>query len=65
MAVLGLLTRQGWWQPVLLAAAVVSLVIIALDWQAAKWGALVNALILVAMAASPLAPRSLAELLAL
>lgn len=39
--------RTAWWQPVLLVTTLFSLVITILDWDAAKFGAITNIIILI------------------
>ncbi len=49
VAAAGLLTRQGWWTPVMLATLVLSTGVVLLDWAAAFRGAVLNAIILLVM----------------
>lgn len=46
VAAVGMVFRQDWWIPVLFTASLFSLVINALDWEWAKYGALLDILIL-------------------
>lgn len=48
-AVISLITQQTWWYPVLWGAAILSLIITALDWGNAFRGAIISAVILVAL----------------
>jgi len=43
----GMAFRTAWWQPVLLVTTLFSLVITILDWDAAKFGAITNIIILI------------------
>lgn len=60
LATAGLLTRQGWWQPAMIGTAVLSTALIALNWEPAFRGAVVNAVILVVMAVASLLSRGAA-----
>ena len=46
LADIGLVTEQDWWPPVMAGAAVLSLVITALDWRVAYTGVVINVVIL-------------------
>lgn len=46
-AAAGMVFRADWWQPVLLVTTLFSLVITILDWDAAKFGAITNIIILI------------------
>ncbi len=45
----GMALKTPWWQPVLLVTTLFSLVITILDWDAAKFGAITNIIILIAL----------------
>lgn len=60
LATVGLLTRQGWWQAVMIGTAVLSTALIALNWAPAFRGAVVNAGILAVMAVAFLLSRGVA-----
>jgi hypothetical protein len=47
VAAAGMVFRTTWWQPVLLVTTLFSLVITILDWDAAKFGAITNIIILI------------------
>jgi len=47
VAAAGMTFRTAWWQPVLLATTLFSLVITILDWDATKFGAITNIIILI------------------
>ena len=47
VAAAGMAFRADWWQPILLVTTVFSLVITILDWDAAKFGAITNIIILI------------------
>jgi hypothetical protein len=47
VAAAGMALRTAWWQPVMLVTALFSLVITILDWDAAKFGAITNIIILI------------------
>ena len=47
IAAVGMVFRLDWWMPVLFAASIFSLVVNAIDWEWAKYGALLDILILV------------------
>jgi hypothetical protein len=56
VAALALLAGWAWWQPALLAVALFSLMLTALDWSNAYAGALINILILAALWLGPRIP---------
>ena len=45
----GMAFRTDWWQPVLLLSTLFSLVVTILDWDAAKFGAITNIIILITL----------------
>jgi hypothetical protein len=47
IAAAGMALKTPWWQPVLLVTTLFSLVITILDWDAAKFGAITNIIILI------------------
>lgn len=47
VAATGMAIRNAWWQPVLLVTTLFSLVITFLDWDATKFGAITNLIILI------------------
>ena len=47
IAAAGMTFRTSWWQPVLLVTTLFSLLITILDWDAAKFGAITNVIILI------------------
>ena len=47
IAAAGMALKTPWWQPVLLLTTLFSLVITILDWDAAKFGAITNIIILI------------------
>lgn len=49
VAAIGMAFRQEWWIPLLYAISLFSLIINALDWEWAKYGALIDVLILVVL----------------
>jgi hypothetical protein len=52
-AAVGLLTAAPWAQPALLAATLFSLALTLLDWEVAKAGAVIDAIILAALLLAP------------
>lgn len=48
-AAAGMLFQQAWWLPILLITTLISLVLTVLDWEAAKFGAILNVLILIVL----------------
>lgn len=57
LAGIGLFLGTSWWQPVMIASALISLALTSLDWGYAFRGTLIDAAILVAMLLAPLAAR--------
>ena len=49
VAAIGMAFRQEWWIPLLYAISLFSLIVIALDWEWAKYGALLDVLILIVL----------------
>lgn len=54
---LGLSLHAGWWQPVAVASALVSILLTGMDWSNAIWGMLIDLGLLAAMLFAPLAAR--------
>jgi hypothetical protein len=57
LAGIGLFMGTSWWQPVMIASALISLALTSLDWGYAFRGTLIDAAILFTMLLSPLAAR--------
>ena len=53
VAVIGLVTDQGWWRPLAIGVAAVSLVISALHWPEAQFGVYINVVILALLLVGP------------
>jgi len=49
VAAFGMVFQQDWWIPMLYAASIFSLIVNALDWEWAKYGALLDILILIVL----------------
>jgi hypothetical protein len=49
LAVIGMVLKRSWWQLLLLASTLLSLVLGAMDWEVAKMGVAVNLVILVGL----------------
>jgi len=46
MTVFGLVTNRQWWRPVAIGAVILSQMLILIWWPDAKWGTIVNVLII-------------------
>lgn len=53
LAVYGLVTGQAWYYPLMIAVALLSMVISALDWEVAFRGTIIDVVILIALVALP------------
>jgi len=47
MTVFGLVTNRQWWRPVAIGAVILSQILILIWWPDAKWGTIVNVLIII------------------